>query len=349
MVSGPPPEPTERSIVIFGSRQPPPRRSAPTRPAAAAPSYATARAALIAQVLISGAGSVLAYPMSLALMALAGYTTAQIHGSTQVLILFAGFPGFFHVLAAMQLGRVARGRTYFGISVAASVVQVVTLFFTFGVYSLCLVAPMAICVIAATVNVVKAVGDDDPAKLAGWPVRAKVDLIVSAVGTAVLIGLLVLNNTVNSVEHRHPAREFEAGEADARLDSALGPVLEVLAEVEGMPDPVRMHSDEVPCNDGAGWDDEWSDHNTGHYFEDRGAVVDISPNAGAGRRAIEAVRTHLIDTGWDITRDEQPAAWLYDLSAVRDDGVRISFEVGRGLTALTAHTGCIENVESAGN
>jgi hypothetical protein len=71
--------------------------------------------------------------------------------------------------------------------------------------------------------------------------------------------------------------------------------------------------------------------------------VNISPNAGAGQRALAAVREHLDANGWEITTDEHQYAWFYRLGAVRDDGVRLSFEVGSGMTRLTATTGCIEH------
>jgi hypothetical protein len=172
------------------------------------------------------------------------------------------------------------------------------------------------------------------------------DLIVLVTGVGLLVSMIVVNNIVNDVENRHPAREFDASEAGERLDSALDPLLPVLAEVEGMPDPVREHSDEVACSDGAGWDEEWSEHDQAYFFEDREAQVNISPNAGAGQRALEAVRAYLTANDWDITLDEHQSEWFYRLSAVRDDGVRVTFEVGAGMTNLTATTGCIRNAET---
>jgi len=169
------------------------------------------------------------------------------------------------------------------------------------------------------------------------------EMILVPTALAVLVGLLVGNNIVNNVENRHPAREFDSSESGERLDLALDPLLPVLAEVEGMPAPLRQGGGDTPCNDGAGWDEEWSEYDYGYYFEDREAQVNISPNAGAGQRALEAVREYLNENDWEITTDEHQYEWFYRLGAVRDDGVRLSFEVGSGMTRLTATTGCIEH------
>jgi hypothetical protein len=160
-----------------------------------------------------------------------------------------------------------------------------------------------------------------------------------------LIVLVLANNVANDVENRHPTREFDSSESDERLSSALDPVLTALSEVEGMPDPVAHSSDESPCEDGGQTDPDWSETEEIYRFEDRNAVVNISPNAGAGQRAVEAVRTILIEEGWEISSESRSRPWLYDLNAVRDDGVRISFEVGAGMTRLWAYTGCVRNAE----
>lgn len=161
-----------------------------------------------------------------------------------------------------------------------------------------------------------------------------------------LIVLVRVNNEVNDVENRNPSREFDSSESDERLASAIDPLLSVLAEVEGMPDPVRHSSDESSCMDGGHSDPAWAEFEDTYLFEEREAVVHISPNAGAGQRAIEAVRASLIEDGWDISSESRSQPWLYDLYAVRDDGVRVVFEVGAGTTRLWATTACVRNAES---
>jgi hypothetical protein len=313
--------------------------------APAPPSFAPARTVLVVQAALSGAGTALAYPFVLAFSAMTGITTAGVHSMTMWFIVFATVPVVFHILAAVNLGITARGRIYLWLSVLASAVQVAILL-AWGVYSLCLVIPIALCAILAVVNTnrLTQLAYLDRAKNTRRPLP---DLITFAAGTALLITLTIVNNNVNNVENRHPAREFDSGESSERLESALDPLVEVLAGVEGMPGPVREHSDDSACGDGAGLDTEWSDYSYSYWFEDRDAQVNISPNAGAGQRALEAVRDYLTANGWDITSDEHQYEGFYRLWAVREDGVRITFEVGSGMTGLTANTGCVKHAGTA--
>lgn len=310
---------------------------------ASPPSFAAGRAMLVVQAAVSTLGIVTVYPLLLGFAAMAGYTTARLHALALGFILFAVLPAAVHALAAVNLGITRRGNAYVALSLVASAVQVVVILVFGGTYGLCFMLPIALLATGAAVG---SFGTARIARLRDLPPsrrRIGADLIVLASAAALLVALVLVNDRVNDVDNRHPAREFDAAEASERLDSALDPLLAVLADVEGMPAPLSESSGADMCNDGAGWDYEWSDHQYFYRFEDRDAVVDISPNAGAGRRAIEAVRAHLAENDWDIAWDEQRHPGFHAISAVRDDGVRVHFEVGAGSTRLWAATGCIEN------
>lgn len=327
---------TEEATASLGERS-----SLPTLPR----SYLGARISLVLQVLINTAIGLLGYPLVVGFAVMAGYSTAQYHDLTQGFIFFTVLPSALHLLAVFNIGITRRGSGYLGLSITASIVQVVTLVAVWGPYGLC-IAPVIGGL--AALAVVNGRPGDDSARIAALPFsRARViaDVAVTVLSVLLLIALVLANNAANDVENRHPAREFDSSESDERLSSALDPVLATLAEVEGMPDPVENSGDESPCEDGGHTDPDWSETERTYRFEDRDAVVDISPNAGAGLRAIEAVRTALIEEGWQISSENRSQPWLYDLYAVRDDGVRISFEVGAGMTRLWAGTGCVRNAE----
>ncbi|WP_030144740.1 hypothetical protein [Glycomyces sp. NRRL B-16210] len=312
-------------------------------PAPAPPSFAAGRAMLVVQSVVALLSIVTVYPLLLVFAAMAGYTTARLHAFTLGFIVVAVLPAAVHALAAVNLGATRRGQVYVLLSLIVSAVQVVVVLVYAGRYGLCLMLPIALL---ATGTAVGSFGTERNAyvrDLGPARRRAAADLTVLAAAAALVASLVLVNDRVHDVDNRHPAREFDAGEASERLDSALDPLLAVLAEVEGMPDPLRDYSDADMCNDGTGWDEEWSDHQHFYRLEDRDEVVNISPNAGAGLRAIEAVRAHLTENGWDIAWDEQRHPGFHAMSAVRDDGVRVHFEVGAGATRLWAATGCIEN------
>lgn len=313
--------------------------------APAPPSFRAARAMLAAQAVVSTLGVGLAYLLLLAFSAMAGSTTAEIHTLTLVVILVGAIPVVVHVLAAVNLGVTGRGSVYLVLSFIASGVQVVAALLVAGAYGLCLVA-LVLAFAAGTAfgaldeerrDYLRSIHEEG-----GRPLR---DLIVFAAVVALSVSLVMVNDRVNDVENRHSTRDFDYRESDERLASALDPLLAALAEVEGFPEPLSDRSESDMCNDGAGWDPQYSDYQHFYYFEDREAEEFLSPEAGPGREAIEAVRAELSGDGWDITQDRVRFNDLHMIAADRDDGVRVWFELGAGSTQLWATTGCIKNGE----
>ncbi|MEV3935592.1 hypothetical protein AB0K52_06400 [Glycomyces sp. NPDC049804] len=303
------------------------------------------QAALYVESILTVVVGALIYPLAMAFSALGGSTTADIHGLTVGFICLTAIPTSLHLLAAIQIGRARWGGRLVVGSIAVAILQLLAfvpflfalpfLFFAAAPFIIALIAVVAGFLSLANQGLIAS--GSDPKR------PALPEMVMVPTVLVVLVALLVGNNIVNSVENRHPAREFDSSEVGERLDSALDPLLPVLAEVEGMPDPVRQRGSDTPCNDGAGWDEEWSEYDYSYYFEDREAQVNISPNAGAGQRALEAVRVYLSTSAWEITVDEHQYPGFYRLGAVRDDGVRIRFEVGSGMTRLTAATGCVQH------
>lgn len=340
-----PVRPSQKPVTEEAPATPESRRPVPALPR----SYLGARVALVSQVLLNAAIGLLGYPLVVGFAVMAGYSTAQYYSMAQGFIFFTVLPSALHLLAAFNIGCTRRGSAFLGLSVAASAVQVITLVASWGPYGWCIAPVIGGLAVFAVVG---GRAKDDAARIAALPRslwRAITDVVIAVVSVLLLIALIHVNNVANDVENRNPPREFDSSESDERLASALDPLLAVLAEVEGMPDPVRHFGDESACEDGGHADPDWSDSEDTYQFEDRDAVVNISPNAGAGQRAIEAVKASLIADGWEITSEDQRLAWRYDLYAVRDDGVRVSFGVGSGMTELWAGTGCVRNADGEGS
>ncbi|MEU6857936.1 hypothetical protein AB0B28_03525 [Glycomyces sp. NPDC046736] len=296
------------------------------------------------QIMVNAGIGFVGLPVATGLGAMSGYATAQYHSMTLGFIILTVIPSALQLLAACNIGITARGSVYLALAVAASAVQVLVAIL-WGPLGWCVAVVIVVLAIVAAVN---GRAREDKARIAARPRsrgRVVADIVIAVASTILLIALIVLNDQTNDLDNRRPAREFDSSEASERLDGALAPILAALAEVEGMPDPRRDFGGEQACMDGGHEDPDWIEFEVDLQFEDPKAVVNISPYAGAGARAIEAVKASLIENGWEIS-DERVHSRVYDLYAEREDGIRIGFEVGAGMTRLWATTGCVRNADN---
>jgi hypothetical protein len=294
------------------------------------------RAALWFQLIIMALTAPWAYTIALGFTAMAGYTTEDVNSFTSRFIAFVILPLTVHLLAAIQVGRAAWGVLYLMLSMFATVVQIVVLLPWF-------IVPAVPFVIALVIELASLADKDTRARVEvgsspRWSVLPELILIPLAI--AAIVGLAAWNGNVNDIENRHPARNFDGSEAPAVLTEAIEEPRRVIEAIDGFPE-AEAHGDvdDSPCGDGAGWDDEWSVFELGYRYEG------LSPHAGAGLEALETMREWLPEHGWEITRDE-PWGHSQQLRAQRDDGVKLSFDVGEAFTRLDVHSGCVENAET---
>ncbi|MDA1362671.1 hypothetical protein O1R50_23820 [Glycomyces luteolus] len=308
-------------------------------------SYPGAKVALWAQVPILIFIGTAGYQLTVGFAVMSGYSTAQYHQLAQGFILFTVLPGALHMLAAVNIGATHRGMAYLALSTLAAAVQTIVLATAWAPYGWCIAAPIAGLSAYALFSTLRK-REDSPAGLERpWHRRLAFDGAVIVLTVALLITLTGANNRANDAEHPFPASEFDSSEASDRLADALDPLLAVLAGVEGLPEPVAT-SDSAACLDGGHEDANWIEFEHSYRFEDPDATVTISPNAGAGARAIVAVREHVSGNGWDTFSENRAQPWTYDLYATHDNGIKIHFQIGAGMTRLTAETDCVEKVDS---
>lgn len=294
------------------------------------------RVALWWQLAVTVFGAPLVYPITLAFAAMSGYTTEDLHSFTAGYIAFIVLPSTMHLLAVIQVGRTVWGALYLTLSMFATGIQIVMLLPWF-------VVPAAPFILALIIELVSLANRDTWARIGtgSSPRRSALpELIVIPLAIAVFAGLMVLNGKVHDVENRHPARDFNGSEAPAVLAEAIEEPRQVLEGIDGFPEGKADGIEDSPCNDGAGWDDEWSEYEFGYWYEG------LSPNSGAGLEALETMRGYLPEHGWEITRDE-PWGHSHQLSAQRDDGVKLSLDVGGNFMTFDVNSGCVENAETA--
>ncbi|WP_100448857.1 hypothetical protein [Glycomyces xiaoerkulensis] len=293
------------------------------------------RIGLAIQLLTGAIGMLLVYPLLLGIGAMAGYATAQFNSTTVILSVAALVLPTLCLLAIVQIGRTERGGGYLRVAVAATVVQILVLLPFYAVAAI----PSAAALLFELVP------------LAGGRTRERIrhgssperpalpEQIVLPSAAAALAGLLVWNAAASDVEVRHPEREFDGAEAPARLEAAIEEALSVVEEIDRSP-PLEDHrSGDTPCSDGAGRDDDWSEHRLVYRFEG------TPPRSGPGLAALEAMREHLPEHDWEITSNEPSGDGGHHLYAVRHDGVRLRLIVAEAHTILEADSGCVENPE----
>jgi hypothetical protein len=212
------------------------------------------RVALSIQMILTLIVGPLFYPIVLGFSAMVGSTTADTRDLTMWFIFLTVVPASLHLLAAIQIGRARWGGKLVGWSMAVAGIQIlIFLPFLFALpFLIVAAAPFIIALICEIVAFCR-IANRKLIEAGSAPKRAALpEAIVVPTALAILVGLLVGNSAINNVENRHPAREFDSSQSDERLESALDPVLPVLAEVEGMPEPIREYSGDTPCSDGAG-------------------------------------------------------------------------------------------------
>ncbi|MFG3341259.1 hypothetical protein [Glycomyces sp. NPDC048151] len=309
-------------------------------PSAAPRSLFALRAVLAIQLAVLVAGALWLYPVLMDLHAMSyDFSTADARAATARYIWLVVPQAAVHLLAAVQIGRTRWGGPLLLVSMAATAVQIAMLMpfvLIAAPFILALILELVISVRPATREAIRA---------GGSPRRPFLpELAVLPAAAAVTAVLLVWNAQVNDPENRHPEREFNASEAPALLEAAIADPLTALEGVEGFPAADDHLADSIACDDRDSADEEWSEFSLVYWYDEKTAT------SGPGADAIDTMRDHLQDDGWEITSDQEifiaeeiPPG--HAITAEREDGVRIEFQVADDTTLLAVHSGCVRNAD----
>jgi hypothetical protein len=298
------------------------------------------RVVLALQFAILSLGAIWVYALLLDLEGMSfGFGTADAYAMTAEYIWLVVPQAAVHLLAAVQIGRTRWGALLLVASMAGSVIQIVKLmpFVPFA-------APFIIALFLELAFLAKE-STRERIRTGGTPRRAYLpELIVVPAAAAVIVSLLVWNGQVNDVDNRHPERTFDGSEAPGLLEEAIVDPLAAVEGVEGFKPSYDHRASTIECLDRDSLDEEWSEYSLIYWFDEKIAT------SGPGAAAIDAMREHLQENGWEITFDEEifiaeeiePG---HIITAEREDGVWIEFEVADATTMLAVHSGCVPNAD----
>jgi hypothetical protein len=306
------------------------------------PSIAGLRAALIAMAILSlGCG----FPMAGLIPDLEGWggdtPAKELHRTAVTAVLAFAIAPPVYLLSAIHVGRTKRGHAYLKWAAVAFGLQAVMYLFAQPFLGCIALLPTLVAGIIAMVQSSKPQLQDrlyrpSLAKLLLWP-----ELLIVPIAAALVTALILQVNRDYVPEEPNPPRDFDSSEGWQRLDDAVAatlPAFEAVDEFPGLPAP--YDADYMgDCDQGAKWNETWIQYDLTFRLGDDVSIAD-SP----WRDYLELLRTRWAELGYVITTDAPHGETDHTLTAVRDDGVTIKYQIFGGGADLDVSTGCIEQV-----